>query len=190
LLWVIAGCTVFQGNENRDNLSVLEAQSLVPFTICLPTYLPEDTESTPRISYYADIGAREEARVRLRYYRSDNQELAFEVKQANSPNLSQQVIRDTQDVFILDLLRWLENETGRKAIESQVVTGVTAYQEHALAYELFEVREPVGTRANMVIWMRKSVLYQIYSRLPPDEIKRISRSIPTCANSSASTPAR
>jgi hypothetical protein len=54
-------------DEKLENISLEKAQSLVPFTICLPTYLPHDANSEPYITYHADWGDPVESQIRLRY---------------------------------------------------------------------------------------------------------------------------
>jgi len=187
LLLASSGCRLppelFPADETREDISLEEAQSLAPFTICLPTYVPAGIEMTPRITYHADFfGDPMESEVRLRYYGSYDQELVIEIYQqhygprAATPDELAEAVRS---FYVRELLKWA---TGEAEVDSRTMAlltvNVTKYQDDDTARWLFEIVKPTSLHANMVSWGNAPVYYDVYTRLSVEEAKSVVRSIP------------
>ena len=85
-------------DENLENISLEKAQSLVPFAICLPTYLPHDINPEPYITYHADWGDPVESQVRLRYSLLDEKPVIeiFEIHSVKLPFYIPMISRQNQ----------------------------------------------------------------------------------------------
>jgi hypothetical protein len=88
--FILASCVWegFPADTVRENITFDEAQDLVDFPICLPTYISEGVEPTPNIIFEADsANVPEETYIRLRYNRQDTQEKIIEVFQRWNRNI-------------------------------------------------------------------------------------------------------
>lgn len=185
LLLASSGCRLppelFPADETREDISLEEAQSLTPFAICLPTYVPAGIEMTPRITYHADFGDPMESDVRLRYYSSDDQELVIEIYQRHRPRAvtPEELAEEVRSFYVRELLKWA---TDGAEVDSEtralLTVNVTKYEDDDMARWLFEIVKPTSLHANMVSWGSAPVYYDIYTRLSTEEAKSIVRSIP------------
>ena len=183
-----SGCGLFRGfgpvDENRENITLEEAQGVAPFTICLPIDLPAGLDQTPRVSYHADWGDPIESEVRLRYYGSDSQELIVEIRQRPQPGSAtpEDLAEQAYDFYVRELVAWVVGwQVGWSNVDEiskEATTSVTTYQDDGAKRWLFEIVEPASLRANMVYWRNESVAYEVYTYLSVEEAKRIVESIP------------
>jgi hypothetical protein len=73
-------------DDYRENITIEEAQTLVPFSICFPSYLPSGINPTPEIIYDSEWESPEETYIRLCYKEIYKDLLVFELSQRFSPN--------------------------------------------------------------------------------------------------------
>ncbi len=72
-LWIVLPKDIL-----TKNLSMEEAQDLVSFPLCIPTYLPANAGGDPQIIYQADAAnVPEETFIRLRYDYNDTKKKDF-----------------------------------------------------------------------------------------------------------------
>jgi hypothetical protein len=186
LLLASSGCRLppelFPADETREGISLEEAQSLAPFAICLPIYIPAGIEVTPRVTYHADFGDPMESDVRLRYYSSDDQELVIEIHQQHyGPRAAtpEELTEHVRGLYIRDLLDWATDGAEVDSRTRALLTvNVAKYQDDEMVRWLFEIVEPTSLYANMVSWGSAPVYYDVYTRLSTEEAKSVVRSIP------------
>lgn len=164
-----------------ENISLSEAQEFAPFKLCLPSYIPNDVDKEPKITFMADWGDSHEARVKMLFYWSKSEEIAFEYNQKNIPGVNS--FEDTRsdsslESSIRSLIAWLVSEpTDIENVLNQLLTTAVAYQEYDTTWWLITIDNPLEFRANMVEWLKNPVYYTIYSRLPSEEITLITQSV-------------
>jgi len=167
-------------DEIREDLSLEEAQSLVPFEIRLPTYIPTGIEMVPSITYHADFGDPMESDVRLRYYDSDSQELMIEVYQRHRPGAGtpEELTREVRGFYMRELLAWEMRWSDADGAGEQTAISVTRYQDGDVDRWLYEIMELPSRQANMIDWGSDPVAYLVFTQLSVEEAKNIVRSIP------------
>ena len=69
----------------HDDISLEEAQSLSPFTICFPAYLPNSLENNPQIDYLADDGFPAATVITLHYFDQNSSNILFTIRERNAP---------------------------------------------------------------------------------------------------------
>jgi len=190
LLLVSSGCAIFgpPADETRENISLEEAERLVSFTPCLPSYLPTEVDPTPHVKYHAELGDPADADIRVAYYLSGSQEPAVEVYQKRFRVLDGYLdSEDHHEVSLRELLAWVVGWSRVDETRQQLTTHVTPYQDDSQRW-LFEIVEPTSLRANMVEWGNASMHYRVYTRLTIEEAKQIARSLSDCLLKPAATP--
>jgi hypothetical protein len=193
ILLMIGGCSLplFPDDDTRENIPLAEARSLAPFGICLPSYLPEGVELSPQVVYHAEGGSPDESDVRLRYYFSEDHELAIEVFQKYAPGRLANPDLDEADALEAhrrELLAWVVGWPEVDKTMSTITTNTTIYEDDKLKHGLFEIIEPVSLRANMMVWAKRPVGYAVYTRLSTEEAKQIAKSITDCMIKPTATP--
>lgn len=191
ILVASSGCSfpIFPDDETRENISLNEAQSLVPFTICIPTYLPDGVGPSPQITYHAEGGNPQESDVRL-LYREGN-ELIVEVVQTHAPGrLANPNFDDpaSPEAGIRELLAWRVEWPKVDEIRNEVTTDVTLYEDGDLRRSLFEILDPSSLQANMIMWGKEPVGYRLFTRLSADEAKQVAGSMSDCSPKPTGTP--
>lgn len=187
------GWTGFPSDTIIEDISLDEAQELVSFPICLPTYIPQEVDPIPYIIYDADSAdVPEETYIRLRYDRQDTQEKIFEVSQviSNSPEMQLTYtvsrLESMQGKAKASLIYWIFPKALSRSefseIESQISIEAEANQTDHTVYWLYEIVEPREFRSTMTNWTRDQIEYRIYSLLPADEIIKITESLVECSN--------
>lgn len=173
---------------DRD-VSLAEAQGLVPFTVCLPHDLPADVDSTPRIFYHYMVGDPEESYITVSYLAAHGSTMQVEVEQRYEPTLVDKDLTHeavTRQGYTHALIRWF-NATGEPSLpQDGVMVTASAYQFDGVTYSVFELTEPNGVQANAVAWLRAPVLYTLYSRLSIDAAKETAASVSRCLGKSQS----
>jgi hypothetical protein len=183
-------CVFLEGfglaEEIREGISLEEAQELVPFTICLPTYLPSGIEATPHITYHADLGDPVESDVRLKYFVEGSQEPTLEIYQQHSPRASTPETLDdsVSGFFVRELVAWQVSwEAGWEEVDEiskQASVEITEHQNNDTRYWVYEILTPSSLSANLIAWGYDPVDYALYTRLPLEDAKKVAVSIPSC----------
>jgi hypothetical protein len=182
--YFLTGCVPV--DEQRDAISLKEAQKLAPFPICLPTYLSENTTQSPEVSYHADFGDPMESDIKLRYFDTENGQLVIEIYQRHRPGAgTSELVMDQNNqhkyyerelMIWLGFLKWSHGEE-RYTIPEEDITITRQHYDDGIGRWLFQLEEPADVQANMIIWGDDPVWYQLYTRFGTDQAKEIARSI-------------
>ena len=184
-LLVLAACLpAFEGvpaDETRVGISLTEAQNLVPFTICLPEYLPDIVGKDAQITYHADFGDPMESDIQLRYYRRGTTEVVVEIVENHWPRASSQykITEISKESSLRDLLAWI---VGWKKWEEAMVQAQATFSvdQDDPQRSLVEITDPPALRANLIEWAKDPVFYRLYTRLPTQDALQIAVSVTDC----------
>lgn len=195
LFQVIAGIAV--GNvitgETRDNLTFSEAQALLPFQICLPTYIPSRLERNDRVVVKGEIKSQTEVNVRIDYVSPGSEKPIVTLKEFNL-----QGVRGRMDPYdeatrrraIESLLAWLLDSDWDKVekMTNEVIVGYEVYDINDIEHLVVEIQEPESLQSVRIYWQDGPVGYQVFTRLSAEEAKRVSDSMSICGTVPTSTP--
>lgn len=184
---LISGCSNSTLDDNRENVTIEEAQSLVSFKICYPTYYPSGIDSNPTISYYADYGDSPEKDIVLKFKRKDSNETVFDVWQRYDPdanNLDKDLPDEVHHAWKYQLVHWIIPDDSRKAdsVLENTKMEFTVSQTNLIVWWLYEIIDPIQYRATLTRWNDKHIRFRIYSYLPTEEIKQVTISMFSCSN--------
>lgn len=170
-------------DEKLENISLEKAQSLVPFTICLPTYIPQDINPEPKVTYHADWGDPVESQVRLRYSLLIEEKPVIEIFEIGVTGLEIDRSKKSQEGAIRGLIDWqIENNSEIDRYLKEINISSTYYKDNETVWWLFAITDPPNLRSNMVDWLEDPVYYVIYTILPKNEIENIVLSMITNCN--------
>lgn len=176
----------------REDITIEEAQSLVSFPICVPTYIPSDIDPNPQIIYHADsINVPQETYIQLRYKQIDDQEKSFEIYQrfTNDEGLRIKYTDSQLESVIggatVNLVDWISprfpSTSKRNEAIERVESQASVYQTDQIVWWLYEITDPSEYRSNMTEWIIDHVEYSILSHLPAEETKKITLSMFACS---------
>jgi hypothetical protein len=173
----------------RESLTIEEAQSLVEFQLCKPTYVPSGIDPTPKILYDAeDVNIPEETYIRLQYRRVNDQEKIFEIHQRYTPDAGMRTTypETAHEGAKVNLLDWIsypkflsEAEMEVAMTRTQMVSSV--FQTNGTVWWLYEITDPSEYRSTMTKWIKDHVEYRILSYLPAEEIQKVTFSMIECS---------
>ena len=174
-------------DEKLEDISVEKAQSLVPFSICLPSYLPQDVNPEPIVTYHADWGDPVESQVRLRYSLLLDKEPVIEIYEIHNPGVTTGLeinrSENSQAGAIRGLLDWQIEDNSEIDSYLQEVEMSSAHNEtQGTVWWFIEITDPPELRSNMVDWLENPVYYVIYTFLPKIEIENIANSMIASCN--------
>ena len=143
----------------------------VPFTICLPTYIPQDVNPEPYITYHADWGDPDESQIRLRYSLLLEEKPVIEVYEIHNPGVTTGLevnrSKNSQTGAIIGLLDWQIEDNSEIDSYLQEIEVSSAHNEtQGTVWWFIEISDPPKLRSNMVDWLENPVYYVIYSILP------------------------
>lgn len=180
----------FPADILREDITFEEAQELVSFPICIPTYISPGIDPAPKIIYDTDDpNIPEVTYIRLRYKRLDEQEKVLEAYQRYTPDAGMKTAYPESDHggAIVTLLWWIsdpkrlsESETDKAVERTQLEANV--FQTDQTVWWLYEVVDPSEYRSTMTEWVKDHVEYRIPSYLPAEEIKKVTLSMFECSN--------
>jgi hypothetical protein len=195
LLAILAVCTLilwtnFPHDDLREDITMDEAQRLVPFPICVPTYILQGIDSDAQITYHSDLaGVPEGAFIRLHYESIDDQRIIFEVDEVytQKEGMTLEVLESRVRRAEISLLYWMFvrqplSEEKLELAREQVQTESSFFQTGHIVWWLYEIANPSQYRPTMTEWINNHVEYRVLSYLPAEVIKNITLSIIKCAN--------
>ena len=180
------------GDVLREDITLEEAQSLVTFSICIPTYIPTGIDPNPQIIYAADAAnVPEETYIRLRYKRLDNQEKVMEIYQRYTPDAEMKTeypdLESFRNKATIIMVWWISDpkslsrsETDNAVERTQLEANV--FQTDQTVWWLYEITDPIEYRSTMTKWIEDHVEYRILSYLPAEEIEKVTLSMLECSN--------
>jgi hypothetical protein len=172
-------------DDYRDNITLEEAQSLVPFSICFPSYLPPGIDPSPEIIYHSEWEAPEETDIRLRYKEIYKNSLIFEISQRFNPNevslkteYSESSIERVKYIFVYWLLPGntidIESMVTKLEFKHEVFeTNQTIWW----FYEFVKHGDFIGT---MTEWIKNKTQFSVIGYLPSEEAKKVTISMFDC----------
>ena len=178
--------------QSREDITMEEAQSLVSFPICVPTYIPPGIDSNPSISYLAEeVNIPEETYIRLLYKRIDDHKEVIEVIQNYTPDKGMkaefsELEREGAKVSLLDWmypLRFIFESQLDAAVE-QIRMEANVSETGGTVWWLYEIVDPSEYRSTMTKWVVNNVEFRIFSYLPAEEIKKVTLAILECSTQS------
>jgi hypothetical protein len=167
----------------RKNIPLEEARSLVAYPICQPSYLPDNIDADPEVTYHTEMGDPKDADISLRYYRSDSTTPVLELRQEDSSTDLERYYRshDGHEVAINGLVGWLTDGQDNGEMLSQVTVNTTGYEDKHKRW-VSEITSPNESKSSVIQWTDGNKLYSMYSRLALDEAKQVAQSIPDCGH--------
>src|SRR5215207_3226136 len=176
------------GGQSREDITMEEAQSLVSFPICVPTYIPPGIDSNFSINYLAEeVNNPDETYIRLLYTRVADREVVLEIIQNYTPNKGMKVEFSESDLerAKVSLLDWMYPL--RFIFESQLDAAVEQIQMEAnvsttneTVWWFYEIVDPSEYRSTMAKWVVNNVEFRVFSYLSVEEIKRVTLSMIEC----------
>lgn len=187
IAYCLNACSFGGLDDNRTNISVDEAQKLVPFTICFPNSLPTVVEPNPIINYYADYGDSPEKYIVLNYISSTIDKVMLEIWQRYDPGaevLSSDYSKEVHEVWKYQLIRWLIPDNARKVDElvEQAVFEEKVFRSDATIWWLYSLNTPLEYFSTLSRWNnRDHISFVLYSYLSPEELLRVTESLLICS---------
>jgi len=174
----------------RKNLTIGEAQSLVSFAICVPTYKPPEINSDPQIIYDADAAnVPQEKYIRLRYQSIGNQETMLEIYQRYTQDSGMKTAypETAYEGAKVNMLDWISypkflSETEMEAAVNRTQMLSSAFQTNGTVWWLYEITDPIEYQSTMTKWIKDHIEYRILSLLPAEEIKKVTLSMLDCSS--------
>ena len=169
------------GDILNENITFEEAQSLSPFNICLPTYLPATLEQNPQIDYLADNGIPGETMITLQYFDQSYVNTPVKIEERNAPGSNIDIAsQSTIRIAARDLLAWQVGFSEAIKLLDDVDFQFNTIQMSGDNLGIIEITNPSDLQATMVYWHKSSVLYRVYSKLPILETTYIAESLYDC----------
>jgi len=189
VIFMVNLTSCFMADTIRKDITLEEAQSLVAFQICIPSYLPPDVNPTPQIIYDADAAnVPEETFIRLMYKRIGNQEVVFEVYQRYTSDTGMKTedsnLESMNKSAKVIMLYWMTEHVSLsevKKIIAQMKLEASVFETDQIVWWLYEIIEPSMYRSTMAKWVKDGVEYAIPSYLPADQIEKIALSMFECS---------
>lgn len=175
-------------DDIRADITMAEAQSLVIFPICAPSYIPKEANVVPEIIYHADDARVPDVTwIRLLYRSIHNQEDLFVVNEryTRDEEMTTTYAEGRAESNKVILLYWmlpfrLFYESMFEAAQKEAQMEVSVFQNGQTVWGLYEIIAPDKYRSSMTQWKSKHVEYQILSHLPIEEIKKVTMSVFEC----------
>jgi hypothetical protein len=183
IVGLMATCAPFPLlDKTHKDISLEEAQTLAPFEVCLPSWLPPEMKSTPLLTYHEELGEPGppiEAYLYAEYFTEGDR--TMELRYAYSPP---DAIRPKYgaDMLVGRQLGWQMDWDwdSVKAVEPEVVWTSSTQEDSALTYNAIEITAPHYLRATLVTWSSEDVAYFLYSRFQLSTTLRSAESVSTC----------
>ena len=178
--------------QSREDITMEEAQSLVSFPICVPTYIPPGIDSHLSISYLAEeVNIPEETYIRLLYERIDDHNEVIEVIQNYTPDkgMKAEFSESEREGAKVSLLYWMHplrfiSESKLDATMEQIRLEANVSKTGETVWWLYEIVDPSEYRSTMTKWVVNNVEFRIFSYLPAEEIKKVTLAILECSTQS------
>ena len=185
LLEVIRGIAIGKSitNETRENTTLQEAQSLLPFQICLPTYMPVDLKRKELVVVEGEIKSQAEVNLRIDYVRPGNETPMVTIKEWNAPgNVGKIDPHNETDrkVALKSLLTWLTDRSEAEKLLEQVIVNYEVYNGEGTEHLVVEIQSPDSLQSVRISWQDDPIGYQAFTRLSVEEAKRVADSISNC----------
>lgn len=177
-------------SQSRVDITLEEAQSLVSFPICVPTYISSGIDANPKIIYDAEEGnIPQETYIRLIYKRVDDGEDVIEIIQNYTSNKGMKAEYfeselGRAEVSLLDWMfpwRFFSEKKLNAALEQTQMEGSVS-QTGETVWLFYEIVFPDNYRSTMTKWVDNQVEYRILSYLPAEEIKKVTLSMLECSS--------
>lgn len=178
--------------QSREDITMEEAQSLVSFPICVPTYIPPGIDANLSINYLAEeVNIPEETYIRLLYKRIDDRKEVIEVIQNYTPDkgMKAEDSKFEREAAKINLLNWMFplrffSESRLDAAKKQLQMEASVSTTNGTVWWLFEIIDPDEYRSTRTKWKVNHVEYQIFSYLPAEEIKKVTLAMLECSTKS------
>jgi len=180
LLSANAACQIdlgFPRDDTRDNLSLIEAQQLTPFVICIPRYVPPGINPEPVIARHAEWDNPDYPEIHLCYGAADDRTSIIHIRERFDPADAPLSLSESErDKGAYKLLSWIvigwrlpsdvrEGERLVRALEQaseQASTrSVVAGGRGGRDYVIYEVLDPPQLRGSMVEWKQAPIHYRL-----------------------------
>jgi hypothetical protein len=182
----LTGCSMGSLDDNKKDLSLAEAQELVSFKICLPSYLPAKTDPNPSITYYADYGDSPEKYIVLQYKMIITGEHFIDIWQrydSGAEKLKNEYDDDVHEAWKYQLIYWIipSNTRQAEALFKRASVEHKAFESQTVVWWLYELVEPIEYQSTLTRWNKDNMRYEIFSILTPEEINEVTMSMFECS---------
>ena len=188
---IAGGCIPIPGvspDTVKENISIGEAQALLPFQICLPGYLPTGAEMRSGVRYHDEFGDPNESDVTIDYQDKEELETVLTIYERHGPP-SQLDADDnvTRNLNLEQLIAWQVGWPNVDAASEQVIATYGVYADGSDRL-MIEITSPESLRATLVTWnLSDYVLVDIYSHLSLEETRKVAESMRDCTALPAGT---
>lgn len=180
----------FVREDFRKSQTMEEAQGLVEFQLCTPTYMPLGIDPNPKILYDAeDVNIPEETYIRFQYRSANDRKKVFEIYQRYTRDTGMKTTYPEtaiggSEVSLLDWISYPKflSESEIEAAMNRTQMLYSAFQTNGTVWWLYEITNPIEYRSTMTKWIKDHVEYRILSLLPEEEIKKVTLSMLYCSN--------
>ncbi|MDQ3006227.1 MAG: hypothetical protein M3R47_12710 [Chloroflexota bacterium] len=178
--------------QSREDITMEEAQSLVSFPICVPTYIAPGIDSNLSINYLAEeVNNPDETYIRLLYKRIEDRKEVIEVIQNYTPDkgLKAEDSKFEREAAKINLLNWMYplrffSRSKLDATKEQIQMEANVSKTDETVWWLYEIVDPREYRSTMTKWVVNNVEYRIFSYLPAEEIKKVTLAMLECSTQS------
>ena len=170
-------------NEARQSTTLQEAQTLLPFQICLPKYIPVDLKRNELVVVEGEIKSQAEVSLRIDYVRPENETPIVTVKEWNAPGNVGKIDPSNETdrkVALNSLLTWLTNRIEAEKLLEQVIANYKVYNSEGTEGLIVEIQSPDSLRSVRISWQDDPIGYQVFARLSIEEAKKVADSISNC----------
>lgn len=193
LVIIVVACAngLNQSYMYEENITLERVQSLAPFEVCLPSWLPAGVHPAPTLSYGHEGASPDapplEAHLYAEYSDADGNRV-MELRQLYT-HISTPVAVPTQlpknhvERLIAWQLDWNWDQV--KAVEPNVTWADSTQQDNELIYVAAEITAPNDLRGTVVAWRpedARDALYVLYSHLPLTTTLDVAMSVSSCEN--------
>lgn len=176
-------------SQSLEDITMEEAQSLVSFPICIPTYIPPERDANPKINYEAEeVNLPEETYIRLLYKRIDDHKEVLEIIQNYTPDkgMKAEFSESELEGAKVSLLYWMYPlrfifESKLDATMEQIRMEANVSETDETVWWLYEIVDPREYRSTMTKWVVNNVEFRIFSYLPAEEIKKVTLAMLECS---------
>lgn len=167
----------------HENTTLEEAQSLLPFQICLPTYIPADLIRKELVAVEGEIKSQAEVSLRMDYVHPGDENPIVTLKEWNAPgNVGEINPHNETDrkVALKSLLTWLTDASEAEKLLDQVIANYEVYEHEGKEHLIVEIQSPDSLRSVGISWKDEPIGYQVFSHLSIEESKKVADSISNC----------
>lgn len=182
---MIAACVapsqVVPADETKTGITLEEAQTLAPFSICLPAWFPDSVNPNMRITYHTDFGDPMDSDIQLDYFWQDKEEVAVYVTENYWPNANKYyaITPTIEETAYRDILAWMVGWTHWQE-QGKLAQAEFSRDNEMKQMLILEIVYPPNLQSTLIEWPGKQVLYRVFTRLSLQDARQIVETMRQC----------